>query len=41
MTTIILCALDNLYHCTLTAFDFQIHRVEGEGMNIDTNYLRK
>jgi hypothetical protein len=36
-----LCTLGNLYHCTLTTFDFQIQKVKGEEINIYTNYLLK
>jgi len=41
MPAITLCALGNLYHWTLTTFDFQTQRVKGEEMNIYTNYLLK
>ena len=41
MHAITLCALGNLYHYTLTTFDFQIQTVKGEEINIYTNYLLK
>jgi hypothetical protein len=39
MHAIILCALGNLYHYTLTTFDFQIQTIQGEEINIYTNYF--